>query len=133
MNYVDTFIEVADDSSAWIASVPATRGGKKTIPVLQYEMIAYHPYQYTQEDILFETYAEYNHIKAADRPTERQKFFAKGQPCLRASALGKRYGWGIHSDASGRVALYAMESEDYQRLANDATLKHIKAMRSKRA
>jgi uncharacterized protein DUF6157 len=96
-------------------------------------MIAYHPYQYTQEDILFETYAEYNLIPVADRPAERQKFFAKGQPCLRASALGKRYGWGIHSDASGKVALYAVESEDYQRLAGDATLKHIKAMRSKRA
>ncbi len=133
MNYVDTFIEVADDSSAQTASVPARKGDKKTIPVLQYEMIANHPYQYTQEDVLFETYAEYNQIEAANRPRERQKFFAKGQACLRASALGKRYGWGIHSDANGKVALYAIESEDYQRLANDATLKHIKAMHSKRA
>ncbi len=133
MNDVDTFIEIADDSPAQTASIPAPKGRKKTIPVLQYEMIAHHPYQYTQEDILFETYAEYNQIPVADRPTERQQFFAKGQPCLRASALGKRYGWGIHSDASGRVALYAVESEDYQRLAGDATLKHIKAMRSKRA
>jgi hypothetical protein len=133
MNYVDTFIEVADDSPAQTASVPTSKGGKRTIPVLQYEMIANHPYQYTQEDILFETYAEYNHIEPADRPTERQKFFAQGQPCLRSSALGKRYGWGIHSDANGKVALYAIESEDYQRLAGDATLKHIKAMRSKRA
>jgi hypothetical protein len=133
MNYVDTFIEVADDCPAQIASVPAPKGDKKTLPMLQYEMIAHHPYAYTQEDILFETYAEYNQIPAADRPTERQKFFAKGQPCLRASALSKRYGWGIHSDASGRVALYAVESEDYQRLAGDASLKHTKAMRSKRA
>ena len=42
MNYIDTFIEVADDSPAQIASVPAHKGGKKTIPVLQYEMIANH-------------------------------------------------------------------------------------------
>lgn len=132
MNYVNTFIEVADDSPAQSASVPAPKGSKKTIPMLQYEMIAHHPYQYTQEDILFETYAEYNHIEAADRSTEHQKFFSKGQPCLRASALGKRYGWGIHSDANGKVALYAIESRDYQRLADDATLNHIKAMRSKR-
>ena len=133
MNYIDTFIEVADDSPAQTASIPAHKGGKKTIPVLQYEMIANHPYQYTQEDILFETYAEYNHIPAADRPTERQKFFAKEQPCLRSSSLGKRYGWGIHSDTNGKVALYAIESEEYQRLASNPTLKHIKAMRSKRA
>jgi hypothetical protein len=64
---------------------------------------------------------------------EREKFFAKDQPCLRSSALGKRYGWGIHSDADGKVALYARESQDYQRLANDPTLKHLKAFRSKRA
>ncbi|MDQ6659807.1 MAG: DUF6157 family protein, partial [Chloroflexota bacterium] len=88
---------------------------------------------YTQEDILFETYAESNQIPAADRPTERHKFFAKEQPCLRSSSLGKRYGWGIHSDINGKVALYAIESRDYQRLAGDPTLKHLKALRSKRA
>ncbi len=133
MNYIDTFIEVADDSPAQTASVPAHKGGKKTIPVLQYEMIANSPYQYTQEDVLFETYAEYNQIEATDRPTERHTFFAREQPCLRSSSLGKRYGWGIHSDATGKVALNAMESEDYQRLAGDPTLKHLKALRSKRA
>ncbi len=133
MNYLDTFIEVADDSPANTASVPVPKGQKKTMPVLQYEMIANHPYRYTQEDILFETYADYKEIPAAERPAEREKFFAKGQPCLRASALGKLYGWGIHSDANGRVALYAVESEDYKRLAGDHNLKHFKAMRSKRA
>jgi Family of unknown function (DUF6157) len=133
MNYFDTFIEVADDCPARTASVPAYKGSKKTIPVLQYEMIVNHPYQYTQEDVLFETYADYNAIPAADRPAERQKFFAKEQPCLRSSSLGKRYGWGIHSDANGKVALYASESKDYKRLAGDATLKHVKALRSKRA
>ena len=133
MNYVDTFIEVADDCPVQAASAPALKGEKKTIPVLQYEMIARHPYQYTQEDVLFETYAEYNQIPAAHRPTERPQFFAKEHPCLRSSALGKRYGWGIHSDANGKVALYAWESEDYQRLAGDPTLKHLKALRSKRA
>jgi hypothetical protein len=132
MNYVDTFIEVADDCPAQTASVPAPKGGKKTIPVLQYDMIAHHPYQYTQEDVLFETYAEYTQIPAANRPTERHTFFAREQPCLRSSSLGKRYGWGIHSDANGKVALYARESEDYQRLAADPSLKHLKALRSKR-
>jgi uncharacterized protein DUF6157 len=133
MNYVDTFIEIADYCPAQTVSVPASKGGKKTIPVLQYEMIANHPYKYTQEDVLFETYAEYNEIPLANWPMERHKFFSKGQPCLRSSSLGKRYGWGIHSDTNGKVTLYAMESEYYQRFAGDPTLKHLKAMRSKRA
>jgi hypothetical protein len=133
MNYFDTFIEVADDCPVRSASIPVSKGGKKTIPILQYEMIAYHPYRYTQEDVLFQTYAAYNQIPLANRPMERHKFFAKGQPCLRSSSLGKRYGWGIHSDSNGKVALFAVETEDYQRLVGDPTLKHLKAMRSKRA
>jgi hypothetical protein len=133
MNYFDTFIEVADDCPAQKASTPKAKGEKKTIAILQYEMITDHPYQYTQEDVLFETYADYNNLAAADRPAERQKFFAKEQPCLRTSALGKRYGWGIHSNTEGKVALYALESEEYRRLVGDSNLKHLKAMRSKRA
>jgi hypothetical protein len=52
---------------------------------------------------------------------------------LRTSALGKRYGWGIHCDATGKVALIAHESDAYQQLATDPQMKHLKAMRSKRA
>ena len=53
MNYFNTFIEVADDSPVSAAEVPPPRNGAKTIPLLQYEMIANHPYDYVQEDVLF--------------------------------------------------------------------------------
>jgi predicted DNA-binding transcriptional regulator YafY len=59
--------------------------------------------------------------------------FCKGQACLRASALTKRYGWGTHHDGEGKVALYAVESEAYKQYSEDAALKHTKGMRSKRA
>ena len=48
-------------------------------------------------------------------------------------ALAKRYGWGIHIDSHGRVALVAVESEEYQRLAADPALRHVRAFRTKRA
>ena len=133
MNYYDTFIEVAEDCPTTIASIPEAKADRKTLAVLQYELIANHPYEYTQEDVLFESHAEHKHIPAAARPAEREKFFSKGQACLRASALGKRYGWGIHNDANGKVALYPVESEAYARLANASDLTHLKAMRSRRA
>ena len=133
MNYFNTFIEVADDSPVSAAEVPPPRNGAKTIPLLQYEMIANHPYDYVQEDVLFATYTEHQEIPAAKRPAERKRFLAKEQPCLRSSALGKRYGWGIHNDASGKVALYAVESDEYKRLAADKSIKHLKALRSRRA
>lgn len=67
-----------------------------------------------------------------DRKTAREKFFAKGQACLRTSPLAKTYGWGIHHDEKGRVALIPMESEQYNRLSEDSSIQQVKAMRSKR-
>ncbi|WP_392392021.1 DUF6157 family protein [Paenibacillus senegalensis] len=133
MNYYSTFIEVAEDCPVTAAEIPVSKKEKKTVPVLQYELIAHHPYVYTQEDVLFEVFARRNNIPEEQRPLEREKFFSKGQPCLRASSLGKRYGWGIHCDSEGKLALYAVESKEYQLLKQDASLKHIKAMRSSRS
>ena len=133
MNYYDTFIEVAEDCLVSVAAIPQAKGDTRTIPVLQYEMIANHPYRYTQEDVLFEVFAERNGISDKAKPAERQRFFSKEQPCLRSSALGKRYGWGIHNNKDGKVALYAMESDDYRNLVNDDEIKHVRAMRSRRA
>ena len=45
----------------------------------------------------------------------------------------KRYGWGVHNNAEGKIAIFAADSEEYQRLAADKTLAHVKGMRSKKA
>ena len=95
----------------------------KTAAQIEFEMLHNNPYMYTSDDVLFSSNGE-------RRGITREVFFAKAQPCFRASALGKKYGWGIHSDESGKVAIYAVESEDYIRLANNAGIKHFKAMRS---
>lgn len=133
MNDYNTFIEVAEDCPAQVAQVPAMKGDSKTIPVLQYEMIANHPYKYTQMDVLFQVHAMRNQIPEEHMQAARETFFSKGQPCLRTSSLGKRYGWGIHHDQEGKVALYAVESDEYRAFMNDASIKHTKAMRSSRA
>ena len=52
---------------------------------------------------------------------------------MRASPLAKRYGWGIHADNDGRIAIYPLESERYRKLASDPKIKQLRAMRSKRA
>lgn len=130
-NYYNTFIEVAEDCPVDVAEAPPQRKNK-TAATIQYELISTHPYEYTSDDVLFEVYATKNDIAPAERAAARERFFSKGQPCLRASALTKRYGWGVHSDAEGKVALYAVESEDYARLADDPQLEHLKAIRSGR-
>jgi hypothetical protein len=133
VNYYDTLIEVADDCPATEARVPQARGAKRTKAVVEYELLAAHPYEYTEEDIAFETYAVLHDLPKASRPTEREKFLSKGHPHLRVSALPKRYGWGIHNDAEGRIALIAVESSQYKKLMNDPRVTKVKAFRSKRA
>ncbi len=133
MNYYNTLIEIAEDSPATKAEVPKPKGGKKTKPVIEYEMIANHPYKYTEEDIAFETYAVLHNIPKAIWPKERQTFLSKGHPHLRVSALAKRYGWGIHNNAEGKVALIAVNSLKYKKLMKDPRTTKIKAFRSESA
>lgn len=65
--------------------------------------------------------------------TEKEKFFSKGQPCFCSSPLTKRYGWGVHSDSQGRIALIAQDSNDYSKFKNDKNTKVLKAIKSKKA
>ena len=114
-NYLDTFIAVADDSAAMAGTVPPSRP-EPSVAELTHAMIAANPYRYTSDDVIFTVWADRRGLDPQDRPAARAQFFAKGQPCLRSSDLGKRYGWGVHSDAEGRVAIYAVESAQYARL-----------------
>jgi hypothetical protein len=132
-NYYDTFIEVAEDCPTAIGETPPRKANSKSVANIQHDMLIGNPYKYTSDDALFGVFAERNAIPGNKLSEEREKFFSKGQPCFRASPLTKRYGWGVHSNAEGRIAIYAMESKDYRRFVADPGLKQLKAMRSKRA
>ena len=128
-NYINTFIEVADDSPAVEGEVPPQKGADKTLASIQFELIRDHPYKYSSDDIIFGVHTVKNQ---QNTNTTREEFFSKGQPCLRSSPLTKRYGWGVHSDAEGKVAIYGVGSDEYKTFSADDTLKHVKGMRSKR-
>ncbi|HEX7757780.1 MAG TPA: DUF6157 family protein [Niabella sp.] len=131
-NYSDTFIQVAEDCLVQHSQVPPLKDDRKTAANIQFEMIYNNPYKYTSDDVLFEVYARKNDLTKAAYKPEREKFFSKGQPCLRASPLTKRYGWGVHSNHEGKVAIYELGSEPYKKYATDKNIKVIKAMRSSR-
>ena len=128
-NYTNTFIEVAANCKADRGKIPPEKQ-EKTIARLQYELIHEHPYQYTSDEVIFAVYATKNGIAPAERTAKQAEFFAKGQPCLRSSPLGKSYGWGIHFDNAAKVAIYGCESVEYNRLQSDPSLHHVKAMKS---
>ena len=131
-NYFDTFIEVSEDTKAMSGTIPPSKGDKKTIAQMQYELIANHPYKYTSDDVLFRVFAERNDVPQSEFKEARDEFFSKGQACLRASPLTKTFGFGVHSDGDGRVAIYGMETPEYGKFVANENLKKVKAMRSAR-
>lgn len=130
-NYINTFIEIADDCTISHAEMPPEKK-TKTLASLQYEQIKKNPYRYSSDDIIFECYAIKNNISESEKQEEKTQFFSKGQPCLRSSPLAKRYGFGIHHNKEGKVAIFAVDSKEYQNFLSDHTIKKIKAMRSKK-
>jgi hypothetical protein len=136
--YTDTFIQVATDCPETQGVIPIAKGDRKPVHVLQYELLAGHPYRYTHEDLLFEVHVRHRAVPPDERKTRareiRAELLAKPHPCLRASLLPKKYGWGVHYDGKGRIALYAMESEEYRRFTQDESgTTRLYALRSRRA
>jgi hypothetical protein len=130
-NYINTFIEVAEDCPVKAAEIPPQKE-EKTAANIQFEMVAHNPYKYTSDDVLFQVYATKNKLSGSKLKEERQKFFSKGQACFRSSPLTKRYGWGVHNDEKGKIAIYPIESPEYKKFAKDKSLEHTRGMRSKR-
>lgn len=128
-NYFNTFIQIADDCPISSGEIPPAKESK-TVANLQFEMVSKNPYKFTSDDILFQVYADKNDLTKSEYKEARVKFFSKGQPCFRASPLTKRYGWGVHHDKDGKMAIYGAESVDYKKCLKDKSLKVVKAMKS---
>ena len=102
--------------------------------MIQFDLIHDNPYRFTQEDILWMAHVVHKDLpESLQTSNHRADFFNRGQPCLRSSSLAKRYGWGFHLDTEGRVALVPMGSAQYAEFLNDPKLKHLPAMRNRRA
>lgn len=131
-NYFNAFILVADDCPAIGGEIPPVKGENKTAANIQFDMISKKPYGYTSDDVLFQVFADKNDLTKNEYKAAREKFYSKGQPCFRASPLTKRYGWGVHYDENGKMAIFGCETKEYEKLSKDKNLKIVKAMRSSR-
>ena len=129
-DYRDAFIETAEDCRVEAGVAPPVKP-EPTVARLQYDMIKSEPYRYTSDEVVFRVHARRKGLPESEE--QRQAFFSKGQPCLRSSPLAKTYGWGIHCDSEGRVALYAKGSPEYEKYRKAKGLKHLKAMRNAKA
>jgi cytochrome c biogenesis protein ResB len=129
-NYHNTFIEVAEDTKVVCGTAPLSKGDKKTVAALQYEILVNNPYKFSSDDLFFKVYAIRNDITKEESDAVRKQFFSKGQPCFRSSPLTKAYGFGVHSDEHCKVAIYGMETAQYEAFVNEPGMKKVKAMRT---
>lgn len=123
-NLPNTFISVSDDCPVFMAEIPPARE-PKSIPQIEYEMLAGNPYKYTSDGVLYTANGE-------RRGVARDEYFSRIQPDFRLSPLVKRYGWGVHIDNEGKIALVPLGSGEYEMLANDTSLRQLKGNRSHR-
>ncbi|QSF46767.1 DUF6157 family protein [Paenibacillus tianjinensis] len=138
MSYINTFIRVSADCPVETGVVPVTSRPLPPAHVIQYELLAGAPYKYTHEELLYEIHVRHKQIPEEERTARKNEIwaelFSKKHPCLRASMLPKRFGWGIHYNEDGKIALYAKESPEYNQFTSGADdgLTLLNAMRSKR-
>ena len=120
MSYTNTFIEAADDCPEATGVVPPVHGDKPSVAVLEYELLSKHPYRYTHEELLFVVHVTRLGLTPADLKQRGKQIhaelFAKPHACMRASPLPKRYGWGIHHNDQGRIAIHSRGSPEYAAL-----------------
>src|SRR5262245_49509652 len=119
-NYTSTFITVSPDTKARHGTVPHKAG---SIRAIQHELLAPQPYGYTSDDVIFLTHARRADIPRAEWKAARAAFFAIPKACLRTSPLVKQFGWGLHHDEQGRVAIVGVETARYRELSGQSGLK----------
>lgn len=136
MCYINTFIKVAEDCPVEKGEIPVAKKDKKPAHLIQYELLKNNPYKFGHEDLIFEVFIKQKEIPeetlAKDKEKIRTELFSKGHPCLRASALTKRYGFGAHYNDEGKIAIYPMESKEYESFLADKAVKKFPAMRTKK-
>lgn len=138
MHITDTFVRVAEDCPIEIGMAPVSTRTLPPVHVIQYQLLSTEPYKYNLEELIYEVHVRHKQIPQEEQVTRKEEIwaelFSKNHPCMRASMLPKRFGWGVHYNAEGKIAIYAKESPEYDQfiMGEGEMLKLVYAMRSKR-
>ena len=132
IKYYNTSIPISEESKIQKGTIPTLKKDEKSIAYFLYETIFNHPYQYTSNEVLFNAYILKNEIEEADIKKHKIQFFSKKQLDLRGSSLVITYGWGIHFNPQGKIALIGVDADLYAQLLNDTSIQKIKALKTKR-
>jgi hypothetical protein len=116
----EELILVAEDCKVDRAKPPPYGGGDKTIARHYYEVLIENPYRYTEEEARHEVHF----VRRGRRDLKLPSYNIKRSP------LVQRYGWGIHRNSEGKLALVPRESDTYRQLKD--SIKTTKGWRRRR-
>lgn len=128
MSITNTFILIAEDCPT-AGAVPPLKAGKPTTARFQYELLSEHPYEYNLDELNFAVHCRFNECEPT--PSYKQAFLSRSHPCLRTSPLTRAFGWGVHYDWAGRIAIYPANTIAYQKLIRDPSLNVQRAIRNR--
>ena len=132
MNYRNTFVRIAADCPEQEGIEPPSRGGKKPVHAIHLELLRKKPYFFTHEELVAEGELLRKPTTGETKKEILARLRARPIPCLRTSPLAKRYGWGIHFDKEGKIAVYPAGFPEYEKFTSDPSIGQVPAMRSKR-
>ena len=115
---VNTLITIAESSSNRSISVES-KNGTPTVASTLFEVLKNHPYEFKQSELFYEV-----HVSRLKKDPEQLKLASYK---LQRSELCSLYGWGIHGDKTGKLALVPCDTKFYELLFNDTGIKKKKA------
>ena len=91
------------------------------IVMIEYEELSNNPYKYTYEELKHRVHIERRGKKLGELKLDSYR--------LTRSQFLKKWGWGIHIDRNGKLALVGCETSKYKQLLNDTSVDKKRAYR----
>ena len=119
----EVLILIATKCSMKRGTKPVSNREQPTIAMHQYDVLTEMPYQ-----------LDYDELKKEVHENRRGKTDLKPDSYdMRRSELCKVWGWGIHQDKNGKLALVGCETKEYRRLVKDLQVQKEKALNPSQA
>ena len=120
-NMKESLIRVAVNCPVSTGIDPLGRGNKNdAVHIIQYEILKAHPYMLDKDTF-------YELVYLLRLPTRSRKIKSYS---LARNVLPKRYGWGIHINKVGKLALVDCSGKKYKKLEKSRKVKKIRASKN---
>ncbi|CAH1531384.1 hypothetical protein P5868_004794 [Vibrio parahaemolyticus] len=95
---------ISEDATSRVHVIPPNNG---RIPRISYDVLSENPYVFTEEEF-------YHEVHVVRRQREDLNLATYN---IRKSELLQQFGWGIHRNSEGKLALIPAESAKYKELS----------------